>query len=359
MTISTQHNKPTVKDVARQAGVSLATVDRVLNGRAGVRKSTREKVEKAVAALNYSRDVGASLLARAKTIKIHFLLPGGDNPFMANLAAAIRSCSRSDRENRTSIDVTRVEAFNSPALCKAISRLGPENCDCAIVVATDDEDVRKSIDRASLKGMHVITLVSDSPASRRSCFVGIDNVAAGRTAGSLMGRFCASGARIGLIVGSMGLRDHRERFIGFHDLVLEEFPGLELVGPVEGFDDAHETAKRTQELLADYPDLAGLYSMGAGTAGVVSALTNAGRTRSTRLIVHELTRDSVEGLRAGIVDVVLDQNPLMEVKAAIELARKLVAGAELSSKDRPIDIGVFVRDNLNLPDGKQSSGNLL
>ncbi len=333
--------------------MSLATVDRVLNGRAGVRKTTREKVEKAVAALNYSRDVGASLLARAKTVKIHFLLPGGDNPFMENLASAIRSFSRLQGENRTRIEVTRVEALNPSALSGAINKLGPKNCDCAIIVATDDESVRKSIDRASLKGVRVVTLVSDNPSSRRSCFVGIDNVAAGRTAGSLMGRFCAASARIGLIVGSMGLRDHRERFIGFHDLVLEEFPGLELVGPVEGFDDAHETAKRTQELLADYPDLAGIYSMGAGNAGIISALTSIGRTRSTRVIVHELTRDSIEGLRAGIIDVVLDQNPKGEVSAAIELARQLSAGAELPPGDKPIDIGLFLRDNLNLPGGKQ------
>ncbi len=342
-----------MRDVAREAGVSLATVDRVLNGRAGVRKTTREKVEKAVASLNYRRDVGASLLARAKTVKLHFLLPGGDNPFMENLAGAIRSFSRRDGENRTRIEVTRVEALNPLALSSAINRLGPKNCDCAIVVATDDESVRKSIDRASLKGVRVITLVSDNPSSRRSRFVGIDNVAAGRTAGSLMGRFCAPGARIGLIVGSMGLRDHRERFIGFHDLVLEEFPGLEVVGPVEGFDDAHETAKRTQELLADYSDLAGVYSMGAGNAGLISALTNIGRTRSIRVIVHELTRDTITGLRAGIVDVVLDQNPQGEVSAAIEVARQLVDGAELSPGDKPIDISLFLRDNLNLPGPKQ------
>ena len=339
--------------MARKAGVSLATVDRVLNGRAGVRAATREKVEKAVASLNYSRDVGASLLARAETVKIHCLLPGGDNPFMENLASAIRFFPRLHGENRTRIEVTRVEALNPSALSSAISRLGPKNCDCVIVVATNDECVRKSIDRASLKGVRVITLVSDNPSSRRSRFVGIDNVAAGRTAGSLMGRFCAPGARVGLIVGSMDLRDHRERFIGFHDLVLEEFPGLDLVGPVEGFDDAHETAKRTHELATDYSDLAGIYSMGAGNAGIMSALTSIGRTRSTRVIVHELTRDTIAGLRAGIVDVVLDQNPQAEVSAAIELACQLVAGAELPPEDRPVDIKLFLRDNLNLPGPKQ------
>ncbi len=349
MSVSTQHKKPTVRDVAREAGVSLATVDRVLNGRAGVRATTREKVEKAVATLNYTRDVSASLLARAKTVKVHFLLPGGANPFMENLAAAIRSHTQTHEENRTNIEITRIAALDPSALCNAIDKLGLQNCDCAIIVATDDESVRKSIDRACVKGVHVITLVSDNPASKRVCFVGINNIAAGRTAGSLMGRFCTPGARIGLVVGSMGLRDHRERFMGFHDLVLEEFPGLDLVGPVEGFDDTHETAKRTRELLTDYPDLAGIYSMGAGNAGIISTLSDLGRARSIRVIAHELTGDTIEGLRAGVVDVVLDQNSQAEVAMAIGLARQIIAGAELPQENKSIDIGLFLRDNLNLP----------
>ena len=57
--------KPTVHDIARSAGVSLATVDRVLNGRPGVRSVTREKVEQAIVALGYVRDLAAANLAKA------------------------------------------------------------------------------------------------------------------------------------------------------------------------------------------------------------------------------------------------------------------------------------------------------
>jgi len=81
--------RATVHDVAREAGVSLATVDRVLNGRPGVRGETAEKVADAIRSLDFRRDVSASLLARARDLSVTFLIPDGSNAFMASLNAAI------------------------------------------------------------------------------------------------------------------------------------------------------------------------------------------------------------------------------------------------------------------------------
>ncbi len=355
MVVSRNHDKPTARDVAARAGVSLATVDRVLNRRPGVRSTTRQRVEEAVSELGYSRDLVASLLARGKTLKINFLIPDGANPFMQNLRQAVRRNAGDVAGDRVQIDITEVKALDPEALAGEIGRLNAKNCDTAIIVASDEESVRKAVARATRRGINIVTLVSDLPRSRRKSFIGIDNVAAGRTAASLMGRFCPSGARVGLIVGSMDLRDHRDRFIGFHDLILEEFPGLELVGPVEGFDDSYETGKRAQELLAEYPDIAGIYAMGAGISGLTSVLKVAGRTHRTKVVVHELTADSIQGLQSGVLDVVLDQNPRAEVEAAIAAARDLYLNPKAPAASKPVEIGIFLRDNLTQPDANGSS----
>ncbi len=59
--------KPTVNDIARVAGVSLATVDRVLNQRPGVRRATIEKVNTAIATLGYVRDAAAAFIAALRS----------------------------------------------------------------------------------------------------------------------------------------------------------------------------------------------------------------------------------------------------------------------------------------------------
>jgi LacI family transcriptional regulator, galactose operon repressor len=333
-----------VHDVAREAGVSLATVDRVLNGRPGVRTETIARVEAAIDALDFRRDISASMLARGRALTVRFILPNGGNEFMASLAGAITRQSRQASGERLQISLGFVRAMDPAAMAGALDALSPESCDCAVIVATDDEACRAAVERASERGIVVITLVSDLPGSPRRRFIGIDNVAAGRTAASLMGRFCANGGKVGLIAGSLHLSDHQDRLAGFASVAAEEFPGLEMLGPLEGYDRAEDTRAQTSALLAAHGDLAGIYSMGAGSEGLVRAFEDTGKAGKVRVIAHELTKATRSGLASGAIDVVLDQNPEGEIRAALAAARELVL--ELPGTPEPIDIGVFMRDNL-------------
>ncbi|MBK8084730.1 MAG: substrate-binding domain-containing protein [Devosia sp.] len=213
-----------------------------------------------------------------------------------------------------------------------------------MVVATEDDLVRRAIDQASRRGIAVVTLVSDLPGSARQHFVGIDNVAAGRTAASLLGRFCPEG-RIGVVAGSLALRDHRERYEGFIAVMSAEFPGHEIVGPLEGFDDDALTERAVGGLF-EQPGLTGIYNLGAGTAGLIAALERRQVSGRVRVVAHELTGATRAGLQNGSIDVVIDQNPDGEIAAAIATARAAAMGHDGERAAPPIEIGLFLRDNL-------------
>ncbi len=100
--------RPTVHDIAAAAGVSLATVDRVLNQRPGVRHVTREKVETAIRELGYVRDVAAANLAKGRTYPLVFILPASDNSFMYGLNAEIRQAALRSPAERTDIRTIEV-----------------------------------------------------------------------------------------------------------------------------------------------------------------------------------------------------------------------------------------------------------
>lgn len=337
--------RATVHDVARQAGVSLATVDRVLNERPGVRPATAEKVAEAIRILDFRRDLSASLLARARDLRVVFLITNGKNEFMASLTAAIAGRSRGAKAERLTLETQQIRALDAAALVHALDALDAKTCDCAVIVATEDPSVHRAVDAATRRGIAVMTLVSDLPGSSRKLFIGIDNVAAGRTAASLLGRFCREG-KIGLIAGSMGLRDHRERLEGFTRLMHEEFPRIEILGPAEGHDERSETEHLAADLLSVNPDLAGIYNLGAGNLGLLAALKKSGRAGKVRVIAHELTDPTRAGLESGAIDVVLDQNPDGEIRAAIAAARALALGQGSDYHPEPIEIGIFLRDNL-------------
>ena len=84
-TVPSVEARPTANDLARAAGVSLATVDRVLNARPGVRSATVEKVNKAIADLGYVRDSTAANLARRRVYNLLFILPQTSNEFVKAL----------------------------------------------------------------------------------------------------------------------------------------------------------------------------------------------------------------------------------------------------------------------------------
>ncbi len=337
--------RATVHDVARTAGVSLATVDRVLNARPGVRPETAEKVEAAIKALDFRRDLSASLLARARDLRVVFLIPDGGNAFMDSLAGAVARRARASRNERLTMTTVLYHALDPSALVGRLDALDARQVDCAVVVAPDDAAVALAIDAAEHRGVAVITLVSDLPGSARRYFIGIDNQAAGRSAASLLGRFCAAG-RIGVIAGSLGLRDHRERFEGFAGVLGREFPKLSIIGPLEGMDEDAATEAAALKLL-ESTELAGIYNLGAGNGGLVAALGRTHRAGNIRVVAHELTDTTRAALRAGTLDVVLDQNPDGEIRAAVAAARQVALSPTASVHSEPIEIGVFLRDNLH------------
>ena len=84
----------TIYEVAEQAGVSLSTVSRVLNGRKTVNPKLREKVEKAVQELNYRPSSVARSLATNKTESIGVLVSELATPFFGEMMQAIEATLR-------------------------------------------------------------------------------------------------------------------------------------------------------------------------------------------------------------------------------------------------------------------------
>ena len=338
--------RTTLQDVARTAGVSLATVDRVLNRRPGVHAETAERVQQAITQLKYRPDRFAARLARGREHRFQFILPTGSNAFMQALAERVRVTAEYVADERVRIGVTLVDVFDGDVLAAALDRLQGE-VDGVAVVALDHPSVREAIDELIATGVTVVTLVSDAPRSRRSHYIGIDNAAAGRTAASLLGRFLAGRpGKVGLIAGSMALRDHIERQIGFEQVIARDFPSLTLLPIREGRDDDDRVEGLATALLREHPDLVGIYNVGAGNGGIVAALEASGRARDVVFIAHELTPFSRRHLIRGTIDAIINQDPGHEARSATRL---LIAERENTPYDagqERIRIDIFIRDNV-------------
>ena len=347
--------RPTVHDIAAAAGVSLATVDRVLNRRAGVRRVTRERVEQAIERIGYVRDVAAANLAKSRVYPFIFILPAGDNSFMRGLEAQVQAAIRRSSVERTAISIVTVPAFNTVSLVTALDEAREASPAGVAVVAIDAPDVLAAVERLKQARIPVVTLVSDLAGSSRDHFAGVDNIAAGRTAASLMGRFLGNRpGPVAMLAGSMLVRDHRERLEGFMAVMNERFPGHEVLPVIEGQDDPALAERLIRNAFAAAPDIAGIYSLGAGNRGLIAALKQRAGAASVCVIAHELTPHTRAALTEGVIDAVLNQDAGHEVRSAIRVLKAKADGMAVIGAQERIRIDIFLKDNLPIEQGQEN-----
>ncbi|MBD3785932.1 MAG: LacI family DNA-binding transcriptional regulator [Sphingomonadales bacterium] len=329
-----------LEDVAQAAGVSKSTVDRVLNGRPGVRASTLERVNAALERLGYAPNALARRIAPAAE-RVDILLPRNENLFFDDLVARLR-----EEEARHDLDMrmVRMEGFDAPSLAAALNGISEETR-AVIAVALDAPEVRDAVDRLEARGTRVVTLVSDVPQSRRSAYIGFDNFAAGRTAGALMALLVPPGAgSVAVLVGHLGLRDHLDRRSGFEQVIAERRPDLRVLQAGACRDLPELAQEMVARLLAETPDLTGLYVAGAGNRGVVAALAKAAPP-GLAVVGHELTATTRAALLAGRYQAVIVQDTRELARRALDMALSPRAGDD-PMDSRPLAIQIVVKENL-------------
>ncbi|KYH02696.1 LacI family DNA-binding transcriptional regulator [Bradyrhizobium sp. DOA1] len=351
----------TLKDIAREAGVSLATVDRVLHNRPGVRPDTVRRVKAAIERNSFQPHVAAAELARGRARRFAFVMPSGPNPFMQQIEAYLGEMSSWLSARRISVEMVATDVFEVSALAASLEALSGDY-DGVAVVALDHPSVRAAINDLVDGGTKVVTLVSDVPSSRRHHYVGIDNIAAGRTAGALVGRLVGQrSGKVAIIAGSQGLRDHAERIFGFNQVMAAEFPDLTVLPVLEGRDEDERSEQLLARLFGRYADIVGLYNVGAGTQGVAKALGDkalsdkasgdrasgdVGRDKQVVFVGHDVTALTRRLLLQGVMDAAISQNPGHEARAAVRVLLALARGEPILHEQEKIRIDIVMRDNL-------------
>ena len=335
-----------MNDIARVAGVSLATVDRVLNRRPGVRAVTVQKVQQAINELGYVRDTAAANLARKRVYNFLFVLPDSDNEFVEALSKQIVEQSRDQFIERTRMKIQRVAPFDPQEIVEILDALDIREVDGVAVFGPETPSVRDAVKRARDKGVPVVALVSDLPSSERDHFVGVDNVSAGRTAAQLMGRFVHRKGKLLVLTGSRLARDHLERRQGFDLVIAEDFPHLEVVASVEGRDDPELIYKMMPEIFETYPDLVGIYSSAAGNAGLIQFLSDSKISKDLVIIAHELTPLSRDALSRGTFDALISQDSGHLVRSAVRLLRATSDKVPFNKAQERIRIDIYLKENL-------------
>jgi LacI family transcriptional regulator len=316
----------TITQIADAAGVSTATVDRVLNNRPGVNPATVQKVRGAMQALG----AGAPALGRpraAPNYRFAFVLPAIRRAFFDQVDRVIAQAAGDFRHQHITEVTHRLGAADPGAFAAELAAL--EDVDGIALVAPDVPAVKLAVNDLVRAGVHVVTLFSDVPGSMRETFVGADNRAAGRTAALLLGSSlgpAVAASRVAMFCPASRYAAEIDREIGFTHALQERHPGADLLRIADLPDGEDEAFRHAQAALVDAGDapIGAAYLVGAGTQGVCRALQ--ARATAPTVAAHDLLEVHRAMLVAGRLTYVLHQDVHYAVMTATRVLRALCEG---------------------------------
>jgi LacI family transcriptional regulator len=317
-----------VVDIGAQAGLSRATVDRVLHGREGVRPETVAQVNRAIDELERQRE---QVHLSGRTLILDLVMQTPERFAVASrdaLEAELRSLRPAVLRVRSHLS-EHSDAVAAAALLDAVGRKGSHG---VILKAPDDPLIVDAVQRLADRGVPTVTFVTDVPGSRRAAYVGMDNVASGATAAYLITQWAGRSGGVLVTVSHSSFRGEEQRGLGFKRTLAELAPGRTVheVKDTDGLDRTILVAVRGA--LALHPSINAVYSAGGGNVAIVKAFDEVGMTPKA-FVAHDLDGDNRALLRTRRVSVVLHHDLRSDMRHACRLllqARGVLPGRPVS-----------------------------
>ncbi|CAH0439732.1 LacI family DNA-binding transcriptional regulator [Ralstonia pseudosolanacearum] len=326
--------RPTIADVARQAGVSISTVDRVLNGRAPVRSDTATRVHAAAEVIGFH--AAGVLKERVRNVQprltFGFLLQQPRSAFYRALARALTSATETMPGIRGQARVQYIEDISPEAVSRHMRTLGKQ-VDALAVIAADHPLISAEIEHLTAAGVPVFALISDLSTPQRAGYAGLDNRRVGRTAAWFITQLARhEPGPIAILVGSHRFQCQELCEMSFRSYVREHAPAFEVLEPIVTMENEQMAMEGIRDLFQRHPDLAGFYIAGGGVEGVLQAMDAGDLLHPTQRVIgvgHELTAVTRSGLLSGRLHAVLS-HPLDLL--AKQLVERMVAVATHSAQ---------------------------
>lgn len=336
--------KTTAKAVAEAAGVSPATVDRVLNDRGNVSLEKQRLVLECAARLGLDRDLKRR---PSRLVRIAVVMPQPKHPFYTffdKLASGFAKANRIFFDLNIQTTIHHSDMFEHARKPRLIEDLA-SRYDALIMVSADHDDISRALQGVAQR-RPIVTLASDLPNSGRLRYVGPDNHQGGRLVADLMGRFIgAGGGDILLLAGLESLVCFSEREEGFRNAIGERYPGCRILKTVVDSGRSDGLDLPIRELLSANRKLKGIYNISARNRNLMDAIERLGRDQEIVIAVHELNDRRRELLKTGKLDAVIDQNAEMEALVAVETIAHHFGRIEAKLMLTPLPFTVFFREN--------------
>ncbi|MGI6010039.1 MAG: LacI family DNA-binding transcriptional regulator [Ruminococcus sp.] len=301
--------KVTLEQVAKYAGVSRGTVDRVVNKRGNVKPEVEQRVREALKTLNYERNKIASALAYSKYEKkvCAMFQRTNSEDYNQKIMKGIYDAQRELNDFGIAVETIICETSDGNEFVDNMKHMVREGVCGFVLKGPDVAEMREEIDNLAKQNVPVITFNSDIPESKRVCFVGQNLYKSGRVAGNIMASLIRPGEKLVIGCGLPQYNAHHERVDGFVYELKKRGIQEEQWKLFHTDQDYQVTYQRLMEICQE-ECISGIYMSVEPNGACGKFLENHPMVKRPYVICHDTAPETIEYLKKGIFDYIIDQN---------------------------------------------------
>lgn len=293
-----------LKEIALQSGLSLATVDRALHGRAHVRETTKVRIAAAIAELE-RQYASANLTGRRLSFDLVIEAP---QRFSSAVRKAFETEAYTFRPASIGMRFHMAERMERHDILKLLATIRKRGSQGVVLKAPAHPEISQAAEALVSAGIPVVTLVTDQPKSARHAYIGIDNHKAGAAAAWLMhGMLAARSSDILVTLSSAAFMGEEDREAGFRRRLTQLDPNLSIYTIAEGMGLTQSTGTLVRAALEKHPDIRAIYSAGGANQAILKVFREMKRDICA-YAAHDLDRSNRHLLAQEALSFVIDHD---------------------------------------------------
>lgn len=337
----------TIREIAEKAGVSRGTVDRALNNRGRVNPEVAERIRAIASEMGY-RSNRKKILNANEEICIGVITQLAKSSFTQPIHEGIQRAKQELEEWGVRILLKEIDRVDEEAQLQAMDDLEARDIKGLAIMPVQSERIRERMNELiEKKGIPVVTFNSDIVGTKRTCFVGLDNKRSGFTAAGLMGMLTRGEGKVLVITGYFTNSVNSLRVDGFVQEMKNSYPGIDLLGVQSSFDETQEVKKIVENAMEIAPDLAGIFVVSGGQAGVCLAMETIQPKTRPYVIVYDATPKNAKALKEGKYDFLIDQEGFEQGYRPLHILYNMIKkGEKVTNEYVYTDINIKMKHNI-------------
>ncbi len=325
----------TVYDIARELNIAQGTVSKALTNRPGVSEELRQKVLETAKRLGYRYNRNASSLARS-SMKIGVTYPEVWQEYYSRIIKGIDEAITVLEDCNVSVVVKKFSSlYSGDEFSGIIDDFIAEGDVKGVLlfpssILFDMEQYRK-LERA---GIPYVVVANELQQKNTIPSVHIDAEMSGRLAAEILSLALPAGAKCATVIATADNLEMLRKMEGFVKEIKAR--GLDFAGSYSSLDMPELSSWVAEKILAEHPDIAGIYVASGNSVGLCRCLWNKYRQNGVKVVCTDLFEDIVPYLENGTVISAIYQNPIKQGRTALMSLYDRI----ISTKELPVDITI-------------------